>query len=215
MTGEYLWLNAASTLMRRPYTETPAVLADTAMQMFRGEAQEFLRRGDLSVSEAEYFQVIENKSASFLSACCEVGASLNGTSSEVTTAFREYGLYLGLAFQIIDDILDFTADETRLGKPVGGDVRAGTVTLPVIHMLRQADGKDRKRFLQALRLGKRREPDWETVLGLMDKYGSLRYCSETAEKYVTQARERLTVLRDSEARTSLAALCDFVVERVY
>jgi len=215
LTGEYLWLNAASTLIRRRDTETPAVLADTAMRMFRGEAQEFLRRGDLSVSEEEYLQIIENKSASFLSACCEVGASLDGTSSEVSAALREYGLHLGLAFQVIDDILDFTADETRLGKPVGGDVRAGTVTLPVIHFLRQADKKDKKHFLQALRLGGRKEPDWEVVLNLLRTYGSLMYCSKIAEMYATRARAQLSLLKESEAKTSLSALCDFVVERAY
>ena len=215
LTGEYLWLNAASRLMRRRDTETPSVLADMAMRMFRGEAQEFFLRGDISVSEEEYLQIIENKSASFLSACCQVGASLDGISSEVSTALREYGLHLGLAFQVVDDILDFTADETRLGKPVGGDVRAGTVTLPVIHVLRQLDGKYRKRFLQALRLGKREEPDWETVLELLDRHGSLRYCLEKAEWHTTRARGQLIPLKASEAKTALAALCDFVVKRAY
>ena len=215
LTGEYLWLNVASALIRRRDTEVPVVLADTAMRMFRGEAQEFLHRGDISVSEEEYLQIIESKSASFLSACCEAGASLDGTSPDVSTTLKEYGLHLGFAFQIIDDMLDFTADEASLGKPVGGDARAGTVTLPVIHFLRQAHKRDRKDFLRALRLGKGKEPDWKVVLDLLRQYGSLRYCSRTAEMHTVQARERLTPLKESDAKRSLSALCDFVVERAY
>lgn len=213
LVADHLYLRGLSVIndlaeSRNGVNERIARVAlETANRVFEGEVAQLFQAGSHVPSEEEYLRMIESKTASFFSACCRIGALLGDSSEAIEKALGNYGRNLGLAFQITDDILDFVADESKLGKSVGSDVLNGILTLPVIHLLGVAPGKERKNLLsgEGVRL--------EDVIGLMERYGSLEYAREKAVSFASRARDDLDGLPSSGAKDSLRQICDFVVDR--
>jgi len=190
------------------------LMTPTAMGMLRGEVDQFASRNKTDLTESEYLQIIEQKSASFLSACCQLGAATNGTSKRASRALGEYGRNLGIAFQIRDDVLGLTADQKKLGKPVGSDIEEGRVTVPLIHGLKLGSKAQR---LQLLRLYNRKtklRKGWLKKLNsVLSATGSFDYAIALSERYAAQAKESLAPLPSCRERDALATLADFVVHR--
>lgn len=148
-----------------------------------------------------------------MSTCCELGAVSATDDENVVAALREFGEYLGIAFQIQDDILDYEGKRATLGKPIGGDIRERKVTLPLIYAIQNAPKKDARSALRLLKNGRRGSRIGE-VIDFAENYNGITKAHEKAEEFVSKARKKLEILADSEAKESLMKLTEFVLERV-
>ena len=245
LLGDHLYLKAIELLtsesildpdksedFRQTYQASHLML-QTAAKMFKGEALQHRKRGELSTTEEDYFDIIGNKSAAFISSCCAIGAMLNGAAyPKASESLADYGFNLGMAFQIKDDILDLIGDEERIGKAVGSDLKEGRLTLPAIHLLANANG-DRK-YLESIltsssngrlsvfyRLWKHSNGNHKAfskrqlqrVRKLLLDNGSIEYSMKVANKFAGLARENLVTIPDSEAKQSLITLAEHVIAR--
>lgn len=213
LAGEHFYLEMACILAQRRGSAIPDVLVSTATRMFRGEALQIVMNGRMDLSEETYLRIIEQKSALFLSACCQVGAMLNGTAAEIEQGLKTYGLSLGMAFQIRDDVLDLIAEQGVLGKSVGDDLAEGRFTLPVIHFLNNGAGHDRDRVVKVLSSRRSGKEKASKIVPLLKTHGAIEYAERKARLYAEEARRSLAALPRSEAKQVLEDLCGFVVER--
>jgi octaprenyl-diphosphate synthase len=181
-------------------------------RMSEGELLQIQKSRQLRNDEETYFRIIGDKTASLLATCCEIGALSATGDRETVERLRDYGEYIGVAFQIRDDILDFTGTESTLGKPVGGDLKEKKFTLPLIHAFTNAPSSRRKDVLRKLKSGVKRR-DIDEIIRFVHEYGGIAYAVRTAEEYRDRATAQLEPLPDSEAKRALLQLADFVVSR--
>jgi len=167
------------------------------------------------VTEKEYTTMIEKKTAALIEACTKIGGIVGGGTDEQATALGAYGRKIGTAFQIQDDLLDLTADEKKLGKPVGSDIREGKKSIIVIHALANAEGGDREKIENALGNPDLSEEGLKEVIDTLNNTGSIEYARKKLGDLIDGAKNELTTLPESEAKDALAAIADYVVERVY
>ncbi|HHV55955.1 MAG TPA: polyprenyl synthetase family protein [Firmicutes bacterium] len=210
LAGDALLARALVLIAEHAPPSVLGMMARMVYDMCEGEVDQHRHKGDWRQSEETYFLRIEKKTARFFSACCEAGATLAGAPEAQIRLCAEYGLNLGMAFQMIDDLLDITGDPEKMGKPVGGDLREGVVTLPVLHLLAQE--KERSRLLPLLEA----EPTAETVEAIVQAVrnsSSPAYTRSRAVAYIRAARERLARLPQNEAAQLLGQLLDQVVSR--
>jgi octaprenyl-diphosphate synthase len=200
--GDFYFAKAYEWAARTNVPEAVAVLADAVMKICAGEVRQQSIRYRYSTDVDEYMQRIEAKTATLLAACCDIGALLGGLSEKDRDALRNYGRSLGLAFQIADDVLDYTSTEGEVGKPIGHDIREGFVTLPL--MLSSIQLEDDRR------LG---EEDARRIVEAVRKSDGPRDALEQAMNHARDARNRLQTLKRSEATDALASLTDYVVTR--
>jgi geranylgeranyl diphosphate synthase type I len=178
------------------------------------ELDEELER-KLQPTESEYFEMISKKTAALFEASTAVGAQAAESTSEAVESMREFGQALGIAFQIVDDILGVTADEKELGKPVGSDIREGKRTLLVIHTLTKGSCQERKSLLKALGNRKATARDSSTATKALISSGAVEYSRRKAREYTEKARTALLTLPESDYRTLLDNALTFVVKRTY
>jgi octaprenyl-diphosphate synthase len=181
--------------------------------MSEGEIHQLLHRGDLAIDEAAYMEVIGRKTARLIQSACRVGALLAEAPAEQQEALSEYGYSLGIAFQMADDLLDYTADAQVLGKPIGTDLREGKLTLPIISALQRATQEDRTRMEIIVRDTDVTEEDFATVVDLIKQYGGIEYTRERAQEHIDQAKKSLDIFEPSPTRTLLEQLADYVLAR--
>jgi octaprenyl-diphosphate synthase len=167
---------------------------------------------EADVSEAQYFDVLKRKTAYLFSASCEIGAILGGASEQQQTALRDYGLNLGTAFQLIDDVLDFTSSEEALGKAAGADLLGGKVTLPLIY-LRDTEPNAREMVQTVLREGKYSSVKPQDLLDAIVRSGALEQAQARANEYAESACTALEALPDSDYCDSLRALPTYILSR--
>jgi len=184
------------------------------LRMIEGELYQLTKTGDASITEDEHLEIIRRKTAYLFSGCAEIGGLLGKATPERCAALREYGFNLGTAFQIVDDVLDFTADAAALGKPIGGDLREGKVTLPIILLL-QRTGPDVAEMIQTIIADRSVTPDaWRTVRDLLVRHHAIDGAFERAVGYATRAkRALLAAFPSSVERDGLVALTDYVLNR--
>jgi octaprenyl-diphosphate synthase len=182
--------------------------------MIEGELYQLTKAGDASIKEEEHLEIIRRKTAYLFSGCAEIGGLLGTATVEQRTAIREYGFNLGIAFQIVDDVLDFTADAAALGKPIGGDLREGKVTLPIILLL-QKTGPEVAAMIREIVAARSVTPEqWRTVRDLLSRHGSVEAAFERAVRYGERARDVLAAaFPSSPERDGLLALTDYVLSR--
>jgi octaprenyl-diphosphate synthase len=213
LLGDYLYIKSIGLSLESRHDRIVRILADVSARMIQGELDEYARGGDLGLSEDAYLGIIENKTAVLFATCSRIGAILGQASPGLEREAAEFGLNLGLCFQIVDDLLDFTGDERALGKPVLSDLAEGRITLPLIHALR-SDGRPYRDRIAGLlgrkdiTVGERNE-----LLGLLSAAGSLDYTMAKASGYADGTLETLGRFPDSPPRRALAALVRFVLER--
>ncbi|HSI35592.1 MAG: polyprenyl synthetase family protein [Phycisphaerae bacterium] len=187
------------------------LIARTTNVVCEGELLQIDNRNNLQLSEDVYFDIIARKTASLCGACCRLGAHLSGASDEVAARFETFGVALGVAFQIQDDILDLVGDVSTVGKTLGIDVEKGKLTLPIIHFLKTAPREHRQLLLSLL---ESREPDkGEKIRNLISPSGSIQYARDAARAQVDRARSAIAELPASEARTALDTMAEFVITR--
>ena len=138
LLGDFLYIKSMSLALTQDSLEIVRLLCDVTLRMIEGELYQLTKNGDIDITEDEHFDIIRRKTAYLFAGCAQIGGMLGTSTPEQQGALRDYGFNLGIAFQLMDDLLDFTGDTAALGKPVGGDLREGKVTLPIIRLLAQA-----------------------------------------------------------------------------
>ena len=213
LVGDFLLARSIAIAAETNSVPIVDVLARTTAQMSEGEIHQLLHRGDLAIEEKDYMEVITRKTACLIQAACQVGALLAESPGKQVQALASYGYHLGVAFQMVDDLLDYTADTVVLGKVTGADLREGNLTLPVIYALNRATAEDRTRMETIIRDVDMAEADFETVLGLIKKYGGVKYTRDRAQEHIEQAKNSLYIFDASKPRTFLKQLADYVIVR--
>jgi octaprenyl-diphosphate synthase len=215
LVGDYLHARVLSMLVsRRADDPAMAILADTTQAMCEGEVIHAYKSGDFDISEAEYLKIIGFKTGKLIAASCTLGAHLgNPTETQQIEALTIYGQQIGTAFQIVDDLLDFTEDSDTLGKDAFGDLREGKLTFPIIYA-RSVCNDDEKQMLEKVL-----HPDTDEteaidfVKSLFLRYSVEPHCLKVAQGYADHAKAALAALPETPARIALAQLADYVVSR--
>jgi octaprenyl-diphosphate synthase len=213
LVGDHLYSKSFAMLVRDNDRGVMETLARSTVSMTEAEVFQLqLKRSGLT-SEADYMRIITQKTASFMSACCRIGGLLGGLPAAQTEALTRYGLDIGVAFQISDDALDFTADQARLGKAIGADLREGKRTLPLIAMLERVTPAEAEHVRGLLRRRTLEAADIETIRRLVLDHEGVEYARARAHDYVLAAKRDLEAFAPSEEREILTLVADFVVDR--
>ncbi len=212
LMGDWLYMSAFETSLAERSLPVLDILTSVTRKMTEGEILQLTLLGEADVSEAQYFDVLKRKTAYLFSASCEIGAILGGANEQQQTALRDYGLYLGTAFQLIDDLLDFTSSEEALGKAAGADLLGGKVTLPLIY-LRDKEPSAREMVETVLREGKYSSVKPQDLLDAIVRSGALEQARARANEYAESASTALDVLADSDYGESLRALPTYILNR--
>lgn len=209
--GDFLYSRSLAELAELGSVEPVRVLANASNAMSVGEMRQLASCDALDFSEDDYYLLIDCKTASLMSAACELGA-ISGPR-ELREPLARYGRELGMAFQIADDLLDYTADEAAIGKPAGLDLREHKVTLPLIAILPTLSSEERASLEAFFEDPEPRDEDVEWITALVHERGGLDYAKERALEYARRAREALDGLPDGPALRALADSIDYAVER--
>ena len=181
--------------------------------MAEGMVLELVQSHNLEVPEETYREILINKTAILISAACQTGAIWGKAGIEEQEALAEYGLELGVAFQIVDDLLDYTATQDEFGKPVGNDFKEGKITLPLIHTLKVCSDKNKNKIKEMSKKDQFTDEDFRFLFELIKGHGGFEYAWGKALKSKEKAKELLNIFSPNEDRQTLIDLADFVVER--
>ncbi len=184
-------------------------------RMAEGEIQELMRTNDLSLTEEEYLSIVTNKTASLISATCQIGAILAGVDGKKEGALANFGMNLGIAFQFLDDTMDYTSTEKTFGKEIGIDLQGGKITLPLIHAFRSCSPREREELVEIILSKTIDERAFLRVVNLITEYGGIEYTLEKARAYVAKAKGYLDCFTPSREKTALLAMANYVVERTW
>ena len=215
LVGDYLHARVLSMLVsRRADDPAMAILADTTQAMCEGEVIHAYKSGDFDISEAEYLKIISFKTGKLIAASCTLGAHLgNPAETQQIEALTTYGQQIGTAFQIVDDLLDFTEDSDTLGKDAFGDLREGKLTFPIIHARSVCDDDEKQTLEKVLNPGTDETEAIAFVEALFQRYGIETHCLKIAQGYADRAKAALSPLPETPARSALEHLADYVVSR--
>ena len=204
LLGDCLFAHALKLSTNFPNGEVSRRIAHAASDVCSGEIIQTQRRFDLKLSVPDYYKIIEMKTAALFAAACELGAFINEAAPEVISALRTFGLRLGTAYQIYDDVLDLAGDESQAGKTLGSDLRKGKLTLPILHLLQNSDSAERHRLSEIILSGE--ESD---VMALADKAiaaGAVKSAINTGRKMLRESREQLEIVPQNKYSDALADL---------
>ena len=212
LAGDWLYMQAFKIAVQERNFKVLDVLIELTQQMVEGELLQIEKLGRL-ISLNEHLDLIHRKTACLFAACMRLGAILGGANEEEERKLGEYGRKVGLAFQIVDDVLDLTASEDVLGKPVGSDLREGKVTMAVIHALEHCTREERALIETVLREGVFQTVALPQVLEILNRYGSIEAATTLANQLAREARDGVSNFPDSEFKRALLWVPDFVVAR--
>ncbi|MDX6578028.1 MAG: octaprenyl-diphosphate synthase [Blastocatellia bacterium] len=212
LMGDWLYMSAFETSLAERSLAILDILTAVTRKMTEGELLQLTLLGRTDISEEQYFDVIARKTAYLFSACCEIGALLGKTNSELQCRLRDYGMNLGIAFQLVDDLLDFTSTEDVLGKPAGADLLEGKVSLPLIFLL-QREPEMRAAIQTVINEGRYESISRTQLLDSLEQTGALQLALERAIEYATAAQTALEGLPDSPYVEVLSSIPAYIVER--
>ncbi len=213
LVGDFLLGQAFRMMVDVGSLECLDILSTAATVIAEGEVMQLAAAQHLETTQEQYLQVIRSKTAALFAAACEVGPALAKAGEAEQTALRQYGDALGIAFQLVDDALDYGGEAEALGKRVGDDFREGKITLPIIFALQQADNQERAFWQRTLGERDIQENDLETALGILKKHNTLGQTFEEARKYGAMAHSALKVFADHPVKEALSDVVDFVIQR--
>ncbi|UCD56984.1 MAG: polyprenyl synthetase family protein [Candidatus Hydrogenedentota bacterium] len=213
LLGDYIISQALYILSEYRSVDVIRTIMSAVKEMSAGELHQITAHTEDIISEEQYYNVIRHKTSSLMGAVCKMPVQVLGESPEVVEAMHIFGHNFGMAFQIVDDLLDFVADEQQMGKPVFCDIRDGKVTLPTICLLNRLDGHETKRIRNILHQRRLEEKDKTWLCEAIRACAADEYCAEVARDFASQAKHALEGFRDSEYKKSMIDLCDFIVAR--
>ena len=213
LVGDYLYSRAFQMMVEVGSMRVMEILSHTTNQIAEGEVMQLINCGSANTTEAQYMDTIQSKTATLFKAATQLGAVITKQARPVEEAMAAYGLHLGTAFQLVDDILDYTADAAAMGKSVGDDLTEGKPTLPLINAIKRSSGADKELLQKAITDASRDNLD--AVLAIIEKTGSLAYTARVAREQAQLAQTALDALPDSKYKIGLMTLAEFSVERAY
>jgi octaprenyl-diphosphate synthase len=213
LVGDFLYSKAIQMAVEYRDVRILEVLLNATTKMSEGEVLQLINSDNLEVGENEYLEVITRKTAVLISAACQTGAILGSAGAIEETALRDYGHHIGIAFQLIDDTLDFTGEAEELGKPVGNDLQEGKATLPLIYALRNAKAAERLRLRQIFIADQIPAKDMSEIRNLVVRTGGIEYTNNKAIAHSMRAKEALRVFSKSPVKEILDDIADYVISR--
>jgi len=213
LVGDFLLARSLAIAAETKRPDVIKVVSGITENMSQGEIHQLMRKGSLDLTEKEYMEIIKRKTAVLFQGTCHSGALIADGSPIKETALSDYGFNLGIAFQMVDDLLDYTLDSATLGKEVGADLKEGKLTLPVIYSLKSADEKDRNRMENIIKNKNFSVNDFKTLIRMIDKCGGQLYTQNLAMEYVQNAKEALAVFQNSKTKEVLLMIADYTLSR--
>jgi len=210
LLGDYLISHAFHLCSSLDSQYASSLIGQTTNTVCEGELQQVHHRGDYDLTQAQYIEIVTRKTASFTGVCCCLGAHYAGADPHLVETLEQYGLNVGIAFQITDDVLDIVGDEKRAGKTLGRDLEKHKLTLPLIHCFTSAQSEER---LQLRTLLDAEQQDRSAMHDLLIRTGSISFTRHTAQCYIASATALLSVLPPSDARDALQRLAGLIIDR--
>lgn len=212
LMGDWLYMSAFETSLQERKLSILDILTRLTRKMTEGELIQLTLLGRTNLTEKNYFDVLERKTAFLFSACCEIGAILGDANAEKQTALCEFGMNLGTAFQLADDVLDFTSDEDTLGKAAGADLLEGKLTLPLILLLKKDPARE-KDLKTVMYDGNYKKVSRESILDALDTHGTLEETKRRANFYAMEAQRNLQILPASKYAQAMSEIASYIVNR--
>ncbi|KAF0218613.1 MAG: octaprenyl-diphosphate [Geobacteraceae bacterium] len=213
LVGDFLFSKSFSLMVANGDLKVLQVLSNATTIIAEGEVLQLVCTSDLDLNEERYIEVVKCKTAILLSAACQAGAVLGKAFPEREDALRDFGMGLGIAFQLMDDTLDYVASEEQFGKSIGHDLEEGKITLPLIHTLKQCTPDERSKIADVIEKDLLEKEDFQTVFDLVHKYGGIDYTIAAAKEYIVRSKVPLEIFEDSQEKAALIDLADYVVTR--
>jgi octaprenyl-diphosphate synthase len=214
LLGDYLYIKSMALALTHDTLDIVRLLCDVTLKMIEGELYQLTKNGDADITEDEHFDIIRRKTAYLFGGCAQIGGLLGSVSKEREQALREYGFNLGIAFQLVDDLLDYTGDAETVGKPIGSDLREGKVTLPLIHLQRyEKDGTGARIIRDIISSRAVTQEQWNDLRRALREHASIDYAYRRAVEYADGAKKHLYAFPPSPERDALLALPDYVLSR--
>ena len=213
LLGDYLYIKTISHSLESKHKQIVQILTDITSKMIEGELNEYYVSWNLDINENDYLDIINKKTASLFSASCRIGGILGMASEEEENALAEFGTNLGMIFQIVDDILDYTGDEHTLGKPVLSDLREGRITLPLIYTLNNDGKENRKRITKLLKEKELNTASLDQILNIIRSNGALDYSKKKAQEYSVHSKTLIQKMPPSIYRDALSLFPDYILNR--
>jgi len=213
LVGDFLYSRAFQVVVDLKHHAILEIFAKATHYIAEGEIMQLVNCRNPDTTEEFYFEIIERKTAKLFEIAAELGALLSSDSEKEVSALRHYGLHLGLAFQLIDDALDYNQSPDETGKNVGQDIEEGKMTLPLIYAMRKSKAADLALLRNAVETGN--TDNMKTILGIIESTDSIKYTAESAKKHAIYAKEALSHVKETPYRQALLDLSSFVIERTY
>jgi octaprenyl-diphosphate synthase len=213
LAGDWLYMQAFQIALRERNFRVLDLLIALTQMMVEGELLQLEFIGKIAISEADYMELVDRKTASLFQACARLGAMTGGADEATETRMGEFSWNLGIAFQLVDDVLDFTSNEKVLGKPVGSDLREGKVTLPLIYALQDATAQERELVASVLKDGNYERVPFAQILRMIERHRGFDRVRERAQAFTDKARAIIVEFPDSPYQRAMMALTDLVTER--
>jgi octaprenyl-diphosphate synthase len=213
LVGDFLFARAFQLMVEDGSLRVLEILSRAAATIAEGEVLQLVTQNDLSTDEARYLDVVKGKTAALFAAACQVGAVVAARPGPDEAALASYGMNLGIAFQLVDDALDYAADQATLGKTVGDDFREGKITLPVLAAYAAGDEDERAFWRRTVEALDQSEADLDAAMRLIEAHGAIGVTLARAADFAAQAKADLAVFADSPLKASLLAVADYTVSR--
>jgi octaprenyl-diphosphate synthase len=213
LLGDFLYIKSMALALSYDRLDIVRVLCDVTLKMIEGEIYQLTKNGDAALTEDEHFEIIRRKTAYLFGGSVQIGGMLGRVSAEQEAALQQYGFNLGIAFQLVDDLLDFTGDFEALGKPIGADLVEGKMTLPLIHLLQQGSDRGEQLVREIIDSKSATADQWSEISRLLKDHRSIEYARRRAEEHAEKAKKTLYAFPPSAERDALMALPDFVLSR--
>ena len=212
LAGDYLLSKGMMIALEKHDYQMLDMISETVKNMSEGEIFQLEKAKKFDISEDDYYQIIEKKTASMIGSCCAIGAVSTGASAEHVEAMRKFGIFAGTAFQIRDDIFDYQPDN-KSGKGYGNDIREHKMTLPLIHLLKESSAIERTMIISKIRLSGKRRSTIDEIIRKANGKNSLQYCEEKMNYFIQQADNQLNAIADGKAKSALRELMNYCIKR--
>lgn len=213
LVGDFLFSKSFSLMVGVGSLDILRIFSDATTIIAEGEVMQLLCTGEIDLTEERYINVVRSKTAILMSAACEAGAVLGGVSIEKQQALADFGMNLGIAFQLMDDTLDYIATEEEFGKSIGHDLEEGKITLPLIHTLRHCNDGEKDAIEAVIDKDEMSLDEFRHVSGLVKQYGGIDYTIDTARSYISSCLTHLDLFEAGPVRDAMLQLADYVVTR--
>ncbi|MBI5043164.1 MAG: polyprenyl synthetase family protein [Nitrospirae bacterium] len=213
LVGDYLYSKALYKAVTLRNQEVNEILSTTTKKMAEGEILQLSKTADINITEEEYLKIIDSKTATLIAATCRLSGVISEASEEKKDSLARFGWDIGMAFQLADDTLDYTANKERLGKTLGKDLSEGKITLPLLHLLKNCNETEQPIIHRIIKEGGVGHNDLEFIHSLFRKYNSINYSLTKAKGYIKAAKQELACYEDSIAKQSLIAVANYAITR--